>query len=216
VDFDPLDPAPLTKQDVYSYHKTAPSSPWDDAIFYVDPIILRNKGTLFTRPGAIPANSDLKTYDLGNFFLCVSGFSGAVVCGELFVEYAVKLSIPQTQSNVQSASYTASAGVSTAAPFGTAPLVLTGLLDAALTQGGTITFNQNWVGVITVSVTGTVLATIGLGGSSATTAVTSAVNNAAGTSGLYVLSVNALRGQTVIFTPSATTWSAMGMQFAPL
>jgi hypothetical protein len=216
VDFDPLDVAPLTKQDVYSYHKTSPSSAWDDCVFHVDPQVLRNKGTLFTRPGAIPANSDLKTYDLGNFFLCVSGFAGSAVCGELFVDYAVRLTLPQTQSNVQSASYTASAGVSTAAPFGTAPLVLTGLLDAALAQGGTITFNQNWVGVITVSVTGTVLATIGLGGSTATVAVTSAVNNAAGTSGLYIISVNALRGQTCIFTPSATTWFAMGMQFAPL
>jgi hypothetical protein len=103
MDYDPLDTAPATKQDVYSYHHSAQSSPWDESCLTVDSSILRNRGTLFSRAGAIPAGSDLKTYDLGNLWLCVSGFTGAVVCGELFVEYDVILMVPQITSNVQSA-----------------------------------------------------------------------------------------------------------------
>jgi hypothetical protein len=48
----------------------------------------------YVRPGALPANTDIKTYDSGNFFLSTYGCQGTGNLGELRVKYTVRLSEP--------------------------------------------------------------------------------------------------------------------------
>jgi hypothetical protein len=206
MDYDPLDTAPATKQDVYSYHHSAQSSPWDESCLTVDSSILRNRGTLFSRAGAIPAGSDLKTYDLGNLWLCVSGFTGAVVCGELFVEYDVILMVPQITSNVQSATLVPG-GIDVTHQVGSTSTFV-GLLDVVQLLGTTISFNQNFVGTISIYGVGTVLSAHACTGTATSALYFPAVIPAAALSGSVVYTVNALRGQTLIPAWTATTITA--------
>lgn len=212
VDFDAQDAAPVTKQEAYSYSQTAQSSAWDECCLAIDPSILNNRGTLFCRPGAVPTGTDPKTYDLGNLLLCTSGGIVGIV-GELFVEYTLILSIPQLQSNVQSGSYINAVGVSTAVPFGTGPLALTGLLDATLTSTF-FTFLQNWKGILVLTATGTGLATCTITGTVVETVLSSVVN-AGLTSQTIVYTLDALRGQYFGPVVTATTWTSAQWRFTP-
>lgn len=217
VDFDALDPAPANKQDVYSYHRCSQSSAWDENCYLVDPAILRSRGPLKTRVGAIPANADLKTYDLGNLFLCTSGFVGTDVVGELFVEYDVVLSIPQLADNTQSGYSTATAGLSGVALFGTG-VVFNGNLDRTYTSASTVTLNQNWEGVVSCQVNGTGLAAGGFVSSGTVAcALVNEMYSAAGTSGVMTFRVPAasgLRGRTIVLAITATTVTATTMYWS--
>lgn len=213
VDYDPLDAAPSSKQDVYAYHHSAQSSPWDECVLTVDPAILVNRGTLFSRTGAAPSGSDLKTYDLGNLWLCVSGFAGAAVCGELFVEYEVTLKIPQVASNVQSGTLSGQTGIDATHQLGTNLTSLTGLLDVTV-DATTFTFNQNFYGSVAVNVTGTVVTALVHTGT-ATAASSYLTINGGATGATATVVVDAKRGQTWIPTWTATTVTANGFIFAP-
>jgi hypothetical protein len=51
--------------------------------------------TLFVRPGAQPPNTDIKTYDAGNFRIATQGIAAnTATLGELRVRYSVVLSVP--------------------------------------------------------------------------------------------------------------------------
>lgn len=214
VDYDALDSAPSSKQNVYAYHHSAQSSAWDDCALSVEPQILTNRGPLFVRTGAAPSVSDLKTYDLGNLWLCVSGFSGAVACGELFVEYSVSLRIPQIQNNVQYGSLVSAGTISASAYFGTTS-VPSGLLDISVSPT-TITFNQAFSGQIDLYVTGTGLTAGGYANTgTCTSAFLSDLVNAGSTSMQVAATLVALRGQTWIPAVTNTTVSATTTRFFP-
>jgi hypothetical protein len=208
VDFDALDAAPTTKQNVYSYHHCSQSSAWDENCYHVDSAILRSRGPLFTRTGAAPANSDLKTYDLGNLFLCTSGFAGTDVVGELFAEYEVLLLTPQTAVNTQGAYNTANLALAAGALFGS-PVATGGLLDRTYSSASTVTLNQNWMGVVTCLITGTGLASGGFTTSGTCVLVLVSESwNAAGTSGVLCFRISGaqgIRGSTIIPGITATT-----------
>jgi hypothetical protein len=56
-------------------------------------------GELYTRAGSLPANADLKMYDLGKFTLAVGGQTADdEVIGELYVTYEMELLVPRTAS----------------------------------------------------------------------------------------------------------------------
>ncbi len=56
----------------------------------------------FVRPGGLPGNSDIKTYDVGNLNVATdANDSAATVIGELRVRYKVLLMIPVLESTVQ-------------------------------------------------------------------------------------------------------------------
>lgn len=213
-DYDALDAAPTTKQDVYSYHHCAQSAAWDDCALISDTAILRNRGILFNRLGAIPAGSDLKTYDLANVYMCTSGFAAPAVVGELFVEYTVTLSEPQTVSNVQSAVLSASDGLDSTHLFGTC--TKTGLLDITTTTD-TITFNQDWSGLLNYYCHGTVLDTTGYASAGSTAIITlrSRVTEAGATKATFAASVKALRGQTVNLQITAATLASATVRLTP-
>jgi len=215
-DYDALDDAPTTKQKVYTYHHCAQAAAWDNCVLKSDDAILRNRGVLFTRMGAAPATADLKTYDLANLFLCTSGFGAATVVGELFVEYTVTLSEPQTQSNIQSAIYSGATTLDATHLFGTKNNQ-TGLLDVVFTSD-TITFNQDWSGNLNYYCTGTGIDTVGFAsaGSSATVVLRSRVTEAGNTKATFLLEITALRGQVVNLQITATTLVSATVRMNPL
>jgi len=48
----------------------------------------------YVRPAGLPGAADIKTYDVGNFFIASQGILNNVAVGELHVRYRCRLSIP--------------------------------------------------------------------------------------------------------------------------
>jgi len=148
-DSDATDTAPTTKQQMLDTDPHADGMPCES--FFMDipqSILQRFNDAHFVRPGAQPANTDLKTFDIGTLFVACQGTAANTVVGELHVEYALRLRVPvlEAASGIgQSASLT-SAAVTIAAPFqnttatGSGGLALSGagttLTVTGLTVGG--------------------------------------------------------------------------------
>jgi len=83
--------------------------------------------TLYVRTGSLPANTDERLYDLGNFQIATQGMqAGSIDVGELWVSYDIVFKKPIIQpssggsgSDVLSAHYTSATSVSTSHYFGT-------------------------------------------------------------------------------------------------
>lgn len=95
-DYDASDAAPITKQQVLD------TVPHVDGMPCKEEIVLRlspsdmafgPKG-LYIRPGAQPANTDIKTYDVGNLYVSTFGNTNTSVIGELRVRYRCHLTVP--------------------------------------------------------------------------------------------------------------------------
>jgi len=94
-DYDATDGAPTTKQQVED------TVPHNDGMPCTEKIVLKincaqikKNDSHYVRPGAQPANTDLKTYDAGNLWVSTYGCTNATVIGELRVRYRVKLMQP--------------------------------------------------------------------------------------------------------------------------
>jgi hypothetical protein len=101
VDFDASDNPPATKQQVLD------TEPHIDGMPCVESIILRvdcrqmaHQDGCYVRPGAQPANTDIKTYDAGNLFVSTYGNTNNSAIGELRVRYTVVVSVPVLESTV--------------------------------------------------------------------------------------------------------------------
>lgn len=67
VDFDASDSAPANKQQLMSYHDSVRSAVWNECCFTCDQRDLQKFGVQrYVRSGALAANLDIKTFDVGN------------------------------------------------------------------------------------------------------------------------------------------------------
>jgi hypothetical protein len=143
VDYDALDAAPSSKTAMMANFRAVRSSAWAECEYYSVPSELSKFGgrSLYIRSGAV-ANTDLKTYDLGNVLVATSDNGGAVGFGEIYVDYEVELLTPQyglkpfTLSH--SARVRANTSISKTVPFGTAPEVTGGVVKEAFSSGFTL------------------------------------------------------------------------------
>jgi hypothetical protein len=92
-DYDASDAAPTTKQQVEAMNPhTVPCLPSTSVIaLTVDCKNARLADGKFVRPGALPANTDIKTYDIGNLFVSTQGQANTTAFGELHVRYKCNL-----------------------------------------------------------------------------------------------------------------------------
>jgi len=94
-DYDASDGPPTTKQVVEDSVPHADGMPCTSIIrLPIDCRVARAADGKFVRPGAQPANTDLKTYDIGNLFVSTQGCASTAVVGELHVRYRVRLFEP--------------------------------------------------------------------------------------------------------------------------
>jgi len=99
VDFDASDGAPTTKQQVLDTEPHVDGMPCTEKIsLVVDCRQLRHSDGCYVRPGLQPANTDIKTYDAGNFFISTYGNTNTSAIGELRVRYKVLVSVPVLES----------------------------------------------------------------------------------------------------------------------
>lgn len=96
IDYDASDPAPVSKQQMEDTDPHIDGMPCDQMIVLkADCAQMRKNLGKYVRPGGLPVNTDIKTYDSGNCNVAVYGnTSNGTVMGELHVHYRVRFSKP--------------------------------------------------------------------------------------------------------------------------
>jgi hypothetical protein len=141
-DYDAADAAPASEQVALTYKDRQYCPPWEtDKLCRLSPSMMNAAfKEHFVRTGALAANQDVKTYDVGNLHICTSGGT-AVQWGKVFVEYEVEFFNPQLPAGGVSASaaLVGAGTMSSLAPFGTAAVATGALGLSAATDTITIT-----------------------------------------------------------------------------
>jgi hypothetical protein len=147
LDYDATDTAPVTKQQAMAYRNAVRSAPWEPCCHTSAQEDLNKQKSYFVRPGAQPANTDIKTYDAANAFVCTQNVTtSSAVCGELYVEYDVELLTPvyEVAAGVGTLINSTGAGTGNTSFGGTAP-VSAGTIGVGVV-GNVLTFTGLTVG----------------------------------------------------------------------
>jgi hypothetical protein len=161
-DYDASDTPPTTKQQVEDTVPHQDGMPCTPIIkLSVDCATLARNPCKFVRPGAQPANTDIKTYDAGNLYVSTQGNTNASLIGELRVRYVVELTEPVLEP---------ASTVGGVVHFsGTTPTTANNLATATLQSGGTpaltgIVLGTNSI-IFPAGIPGNYLVTMSLAGS---------------------------------------------------
>jgi hypothetical protein len=103
VDYDASDVAPTSKQQVLDTDPhTVPCLPsvQKPIILRLDCKEMRSSDAKYCRPGAQPANTDIKTYDAGVLYVSTQGNANTSNIGELHVRYRCRLKKPVLESGI--------------------------------------------------------------------------------------------------------------------
>jgi hypothetical protein len=154
VDYDPQDDAPLNKTSLMSYSGAVRSAPWSDCHYNCSTQAMNKITEKFIRIGSV-ANSDIKTFDIGNLFVATQGNADTSALGELHVSYEIELRTPQLDKSSFAAlgsSFNQASGSSITGSrmLGTAPTL-------NISPSGLPLLYDTSSGVITIGSTGTFL-----------------------------------------------------------
>jgi hypothetical protein len=209
VDYDAADAAPPNKTQLMAYHNAVRANVWMECKNTSSRQDLTKFGVQrYIRSGALSANQDIKTFDVGTLFVATQGCADTTKIGELYVEYEVVLHTPQLDISAsaqwESVNISAAVSISDTVIFGTTPTYTGGLLVVA--SGSTLTFNQVGQYILYMTIAGTGIAAGPVVTGTATTTSVNETFNGAGT--LYVggriVKINNV-GETVILDMSAAT-----------
>jgi len=217
-DADASDAPPTTKQQMEDTVPHSDCMPCENMRLRVPRAMLqRLNDAHYVRSGPQPANTDLKTYDVGNLYVACQGTAANTVVGELHVEYALRLRIPVLEGpGIVLGGYVAGGGALTAGnPFGTVPVVDAQSDGIAMSAASVLSFSQPGTYIIAATYVGTGITAIAAPTLSAGAALVSQGGTINGTavqasySGAYVISV---AGATLTFAATATTITASSIR----
>lgn len=101
IDYDAADPPPANKQQMEDTNPHCDAMPYQSLNLKTD---CRKMFTMtdakFVRPGGVPGQSDVKTYDAGNLYVATQGQAANTIVGELRVKYKVELMTPVLENLV--------------------------------------------------------------------------------------------------------------------
>ncbi|APG76499.1 hypothetical protein 3 [Hubei tombus-like virus 25] len=102
MDYDAADSAPSNKVTIMAYSSAVRTSPWNRTVFAARRSDLHKFGVQrYVRSTVPPTNTDVKTYDVGNFFLASQGTpAGPTPLGELYVSYTIRFLTPQVGTGI--------------------------------------------------------------------------------------------------------------------
>jgi hypothetical protein len=137
-DYDAADPTPTTETQAADNVDAVVDSCWQDIVCNLDPRGMMGLGPRrFVRPCAVAG--DVKTFDVGKFFLCTNNETGTTTIGKLFVEYDIEFFEPQNdpspQTTPQQTSFFTRTSTQTFTTATGAPLQLTNTVFDPLTVG---------------------------------------------------------------------------------
>lgn len=211
-DYDAADAAPASEQIASAFEDVAEDAPWKD-IECVCAQLSMAAGTTrhFTRSGALAANLDVKTYDVGNLHLCTVDGT-AVNWGKLWVEYDIEFFVPQLPPTGQLAlvggQVTGATTQTGANPFGVAPTLDTQSAGITMSAASVLTFGSAGTFLCGVRYIGTGITVVGNPTASAGATIVSGGSDivAAATSATQEIGVNVtVPGSTLTYGITATT-----------
>ena len=127
IAFDASDGGPTDKIEAFSHQGAVKGPTWaPNIVLDASRANLEKFGTQRFIRSALKAGTDIKTYDVGNLWLCTSGQADTSAMGELYVTYELELMTPQMHTSDPSdtaSSVTSGGTVTPAAPFGSVPVV---------------------------------------------------------------------------------------------
>lgn len=198
-DWDVLDTAPLSKQELMSMKSSVRAAPWQEFCLELD---MRDaqKDWYYTRSGSVPSGADAKLYDMGNLVVASQNASGA--SGELYIEYDIELIVPQQNQSPISGRVVGAGTMSATQLIGTSGAYSTGSnVGWSLgSDGSTYTCTVAGDYLFQHRLVGTTLVVTSAGsapGGTATTTEILGVANTGGTDASYTYIVRAQVGQTV-------------------
>jgi hypothetical protein len=224
-EYNPQDPAPVTKMETFQNENTAKTVPWRSVNCKIPTKYLRVYNDYFIRAGALAVNQDLKTYDPFVLYVCTQGQANTNMCGEIWVDYEIELINPIGNMNFGSGSYYANASLTaTLLSPGTAvgPIQIT----VGALSGGDATFlmsplvvNQEYL--VTTGTTGTGLTANVLSNVSGMTPVTTIINaidsGALNAVGFYSFTATATTANIVVaLTATTVTKFRMAVSAMPI
>lgn len=216
IDYDAADPAPISKQQAMAYRSSTRTAPWAGCKHRSLQEDLKKNKTNFVRIGAQPANTDIKTYDIGNLWVISQGISttGATL-GELYVEYTVKLMTPVYETGIDTlvvgGAWVTNGGETAANPMGTAPAPYgTVAFGVTLDNASHLTFAYAGTYAVTMGLDGINLTAItGVGDANMASVQQFSAYDTTGTNGssFWAIQVN-LAPSVFTMTATATTITA--------
>jgi hypothetical protein len=155
-DYDASDAAPTTKQQVEDTEPHVDGMPCVERLgLTIDCRQARNQDSKYVRPGSQPANTDIKTYDIGTLYVSTQGCTNTTNIGELRVRYRCRLHVPvlEAAGSAQPGALNTFTVVSAPAgekattsntyqilfPSSTSPVILTNGVQATIDATGFIT-----------------------------------------------------------------------------
>jgi len=169
ADYDASDTAPVDKQQVEDTDPhTRPCLPSFSVLrLSLDCKQMRKNLGKYVRPGALPANTDIKTYDSANVYVSTQGQTNGTNIGELHVRYRCRLSKPVLENSQISGGVAHFSGI--------APTTGNNFATAVLQPGNTPSFNGITLGTNTIvfpsGIPGNYLLCLSVGGSTSASAL---------------------------------------------
>jgi hypothetical protein len=206
VDFDASDAPPSTKQQVLDSEPHVDGMPCTERIsLKVDPSQLRHQDGCYVRPGVQPTNTDIKTYDAGNFYISTYGNTNTSTIGELRVRYKVLVTVPVLEAAGTQSGQPGSFFEITSNTSGEALGSSSGTLQNAFPSTTTPVIIANGIGAVLAS-TGQV--TVPAGSYLISTTVTYSDSSASITGGYSVLTQSSVSNTDVVADNAANGTSA--------
>ncbi len=214
IDYDASDGAPTNSIQAEAYQGAVSSAPWQDNSNVSSKQNLHKLPSRYVRGESVPANTDVKLYDVGNYYICTENQASTALVGYLYVEYDVLLMTPQLRASdfgIAGGAITGASSMSGANPFGTAPAADAQARGISMSAASVLTVTSPGYYLLTWQVTGTTVtalnASAGSGGTLA--ALTTEMSNAANTVRVVTVSLLAtVPNVTVTFTATAAAVSA--------
>jgi hypothetical protein len=221
IDYDASDPSPVSKQQMMAYRNSVRSAVWSPSQHVSSMQDLSKKNQYYVRPGPQPAGTDIKEYDVGNFFFAIqSSLLAGSSFGELYVEYDVDLITPVYEivaGDAENDSSVGTTGQAGAHPFGTTQgptQVESGQPLTTFTNvgAGTFTFNRAFTGLLILEYIGTGITAVAEVSGTSTIVQLGASADAGQLLATQAVSIVATQGQTFIVgaLTATTVTSAIG------
>ncbi len=217
IDYDASDGAPESSIQAESYQGAVSAAPWQDTCNKSSLQNLHKLPSRYVRGEAAPANTDIKLYDVGNYYICTENQASTALVGYLYVSYDVYFMTPQLRASdfgISGGTIDGATAMSGANPFGTAPVADSQSRGIAMSAASVLTVSSPGTYVLTWQVTGTTVTALNAtaGSNGTLTALTTEMSNAAGT--IRVVTVSLLStapNVTVTFSATAASVTASSL-----
>jgi hypothetical protein len=219
-DYDAADGQPISEQIASAYRDVEEEVPWTPTFSCALNVNAMHPDgrRKFIRQGALASNLDIKTYDVGNMFVC-STDGTAINWGKLWVEYDVSLFVPQLQPGgpttaVYGGSFVGGGTTTGANPLGTTPTSSPANNGISVNNSSVITLANPGNYLVNAYVTGTSINALTFTGSSlATVTEILQLNNDTIMLQVYQVTTTSVN-QTITLTDTTATISTCDVYIA--